>query len=94
MKPSIWPPIRSWKAGAVPLYGTISVVELAGSLEQLGRQVAGRADRADGEGHLAGVRLGVGRSDLMSVIGRFLLMATDSGALATSATGVKLATTL
>ena len=23
MKPEIWPPIRSWNAGAVPLYGMI-----------------------------------------------------------------------
>jgi hypothetical protein len=38
---------------------------------------------------LPGFALAYAMSDLTSVIGRFLLMATDSGAFATSATGVK-----
>ena len=76
MKPAICPPIRSWNAGAVPLYGTMRYSMPLGAPQQLGGQVAGRSGRADREGQLAGVGLGI-RDQALDVGDRQVLVDRD-----------------
>ena len=74
MKPSIWPPIRSWNAGAVPLYGTIMYSMPPARLSSSVERWPAEPIEPTAKVILPGLAFAYAISDLMSVTGRFLLI--------------------
>jgi hypothetical protein len=88
-KPWIWPPTRSWNAGAVPLYGTIvssmPPARLSSSVDRCPAEPVEPMAKLS----LPGLALACDIRLAMSLTGRSLFTDTASGACATSTTGVK-----